>query len=206
MALRWLGKLFVSMGLLLLSSCVSPVELPTEREVLPPTSNGSIPLVLQEVLEASSVLTYSSGDSLVWQQYAVEVTKATLDTSGGIESLRLSFRIYVVHPPAQSPVWVDRVELLVGGLRRGVRVEDWTVVRSFRLLFWEANQNVQVQRVWEWLPGDPPLTDVRLQFQLVQDASPAARWVLSFGLSFVGPDSPNRPLLLLRCAFRLAPA
>lgn len=207
MVWRWAGKVVGVTGLLAVGSCVSPVELPTDREVVPP--KRSIPLTVEETVELSTELFQGSEEEFTWQRYRAEVAEAILDTATGVENLRLQLRIVSTEPPPRRQLWLDTAELAIDGLRSGVETENLWVVRSLRLTFWETSNGVTARRIWQWHRGEPLLPNVRIRLQLVRSTTASrARWLLGIRVFLLWPEiqPPPRRSLQLRCILRLAPA
>ncbi len=206
MVSRLVGRVVLGAGLLAVGSCVSPVELPTEREVVP--RKRSIELTVEETVELNAELRQMpEGEEFRWLGYAAEVDEAVLDTAAGLETLRLRLRIVSTEPPPQRRLWLDTAELVLDGLRGGEESEDLAAVRSLRLTLWEANNGVVARRMWHWQRGQPPLPNARLRCALVRSrAGSRPRWLLSIRLILVRPEPQRERFLRLSCVLRLAPA
>jgi len=202
MALRWVRNitplllLFAFYG----EGCVSPVELPTDREVEPPVS--SVALSLEAVSEIAAECE-EEADTVVWRAYTVVVDTALLDTGRGKETLRLVARFARTElPPLRIPAWIDTLELAIEGLQSGAQVENASL-RFLRAVFWQRHESMLLRREWQWYRGQPFPPTVRTRLSLVRQAS---RWILSTTVVLVPSDpSPTRRRLSLRAVLQLSP-
>jgi|LJSS01.1.fsa_nt_gb hypothetical protein len=203
MASRWVANALGFLVGIWLSGCVSPVELPTDREVHSPPRSLTLAVVDTELV---SELTDSSEDTLSWRRYALAVDSAVIDTGAGTETLRLSCRIYATEPPVRHPVWLERAELVIEGLRNGEQVEN-AALRSFWVTFWELTGQAVLQRRWEWRRGQPPLPNARIQLALARRLQGSSvQWVLNIRVILVPPrPEPPRRTLRLRAQLTLVP-
>ncbi|MEN3026209.1 MAG: hypothetical protein ABDH31_00680 [Chlorobiota bacterium] len=203
MAWRWAVKL-ISLGCAVWTGgCVSPVELPTEREVLPP----KVPLVLEESSIRCEVQ-YRS-DTFTWTSYAVNLEEASIDTSRGSESLYLAALLWSVGLPVDIPAGMDSVEFRISGLRSGLLADDLSSIQSLRLTSWERKRRAVVRRVLSWRQGRPVPKHLRLRYQLIRALGPSPRWILtlSFLVTPSHPEGPkdDAPILRLHVMLSLKP-
>lgn len=177
MAWRSLGKVALPLSLLLWG-CVSPVDLPTERETVPTQTQTPLELIEREV----TVEVTSGDDTFRTAAYQVELSTAQIDTGAGE---RLRARILLRRSePVVAPVVLDSLELLIarlpGGRRSGAEVLD-----GLQLDLQERLDHGTVSRSWRWRPG-MPMANARIQ--LVLGAGPLLRrsGACSGGLSCCG--------------------
>lgn len=184
---------------LLAGGCVSPVDIPTDREVTPPP--GSVRLVLLDTQELESETCDERGDTLLWKRYMLQLEDAILDTGQGEERLRLLLRVFSAEPRPPRPLWLDTLEIAIDGLRSGTQVEN-AALRSLRLVFWEQGEQAILRRVWSWRRGQPFPSNVRSQLALVRrPPGSMPRWLLSIRFSFAS----EKRFLRLRLAVLLSP-
>lgn len=184
---------------LLAGGCVSPVDIPTDREVTPPPA--SIPLTLLDTQELESETHDERGDTVLWKRYTIELQNAVLDTGRGEERLRFVLRITSPQPPPPRPLWLDTLEVAVDGLRSGMQLEN-AALRALRVVFWEREEQALLRRIWVWQRGQPFPSTVQAQLALVRrSAGNAPRWLLNGRFSLASKER----LLRLRVAVLLSP-
>jgi hypothetical protein len=195
MAWRSLGKVALLLSLLLWG-CVSPVDLPTERETVPTQTQTPLELIEREV----TVEVTSGDDTFRTAAYQVELSTAQIDT-GSRE--RLQARILLRRSePVVAPVVLDSLELLIarlpGGRRSGAEVLD-----GLQLDLQERLDHGTVSRSWRWRPG-MPMANARIQLVLERWSSAPPQWRLQWELVMLR-DARKPRLLTVRATLLLRP-
>ncbi len=185
------------MCVLFLSGCVSPVDIPTDREVTPPP--GSVPLVVLDTQELE--MEVPDEPETLRTPYRVQLQEALLDTGHGTEQLRALLWVFTTEKLQGRSLWLDTLEIAIEGLRSGTQVENGAV-RALRLVFWEKRAEAVLRRTWSWERGRPFPGNVWLQLSLLRrSVGTPPRWLLSMRLSFTS----GQRTLRLRLGVLLGP-